>query len=184
MKKTATVKQCLLAAALVGSAAAANAGGIGFRFGDDIFGLSIAGDLNSQTSAQVDWLHHDDDADLLTAGLFANGSRGSVQGRMGAKIVGITADDPDFDGGALALGGDISLPLNDVLRLRGGLYLAPDVTSFNDVKEYQEWNAGVEISVFQNSALQVGYSYIELEAEGGGELEFEDGVFIRMQLRL
>ena len=106
------MKSPLLAAVLLATTAhSALAGGVAFRFGDESFGASIAGDIGPETSAQFDWLHHEDDADLLSAGLYANGRRGALTGRVGAKAVTLTADDSGFDGGVMAFGGDLSLPL-------------------------------------------------------------------------
>ena len=179
------MKSPLLAAVLLATTAhSALAGGVAFRFGDESFGASIAGDIGPETSAQFDWLHHEDDSDLLSAGLYANGRRGALTGRVGAKAVTLTADDSGFDGGVMAFGGDLSLPLNDVLRLRGGIYYGPEATGFSDVDGYSEWSLSAEISIFQNSAIQLGFGDIEFDAEKGGEFDFEDGPFVRLQLRL
>ncbi len=179
------MKLPLIAAfALAATANSALAGGVAFRFGDDSFGVSVAGDLSSESSAQFYWLHHEDDADLVSLGLYANGRRGALTGRVGAKAVTLTADDSGFDGGAVAFGGDLSLPINDVLRLRSGLYYGPEATTYSDVDGYREWSISAEISIFQNSAIQLGFGDIEFNAVNGGEFDFEDGPFLRLQLRL
>ncbi|AKH69220.1 YfaZ precursor [Spongiibacter sp. IMCC21906] len=176
----------LIAAAslLTIASSSALAGGVAFRFGEDSFGASIAGDISSESSAQFDWLHHEDGADMIAAGVFANGKRGSLTGRVGAKAIGLDGDDADIDGGAVAFGGDLGLPLNDILRLRAGLYYGPDAVAFGDVDGYKEWSVSAEFTIFQNSALQVGYAEYEFDAENGGTFEFEDGLFVRLQLRL
>ena len=160
------------------------AGGVAFRFGDETFGVSIAGDMSPESSVQLDWLHHDDDADMVALGLYANGQRGALSGRVGAKAIGLENDDSDFNGGAVAFGGDLSLPLNEIVRLRGGLYYAPKSTGFGDIEGYDEWSLSAEFSLFQNSAIQVGYGSMDFDAETGKKIEFEDGVFVRLQLRL
>lgn len=166
------------------ASSSALAGGVAFRFGEDSFGASIAGNINSESSAQFDWLHHEDGANMIAAGLFANGKRGVLTGRVGAKAIGLDGDDADIDGGAMAFGGDLGLPMNDILRLRAGFYYGPDATSFGDVEGYQEWSISAELTLFQNSALQFGYAEYEFDAESGGKFEFEDGLFVRLQLRL
>lgn len=174
----------LAATALLGASGFASAGGVAFQFGEDTLGVSVAGDLNADSSAQFDWLHHEDGADMAALGLFANGQRGSLSGRVGVKAIGLDGDDADIDGGAVAFGGDLSLPLNDIVRLRAGLYYGPDATAFGDVDGYQEWSVSAEFAVFQNSALQIGYAEYEFDADEGGKFEFEDGLFVRLQLRL
>jgi hypothetical protein len=159
------------------------AGGVAFRFGDDTFGVSVAGDMSPENSAQLDWIHHSDDADLLSLGLYANGQRGAVNGRVGAKLIGLAGDDVDLDGGAVAFGGDLSLPFNEIVRLRSGLYYAPDATGFGDIDGYKEWSMSVEFTIFQNSALQLGYGSMDFDVESGNKYEFEDGAFVRLQLR-
>ena len=179
------MKAPLIAATVLAIASSsAFAGGVAFRFGDDSFGVSFAGDLSAESSAQLDWLHHEDDADMVALGLFANGQRGALTGRVGAKAIGLEVDEPDVSGGAVAFGGDFSLPLNDIVRLRGGLYYAPDTTGIGDIEGYEEWSVSAEFTIFQNSAIQLGYGEIEFDAEDGGKFEFEDGVFVRLQLRL
>ena len=177
-------RQIVAAASLLCLSTAASAGGLAFRISDDSFGLSLASDISPQSSLQFDALHQDDDATLLAAGVYANGQRGSLMGRVGAKLIGVEGGDSGFDGGTLALGGDVRLPLNDVLFWRAGVYVGPESASFDDVEGYVEWSTSLEINIFQNSAIQLGYGSMEFDAEGGGEFEFDDGAFIRLQLRL
>jgi hypothetical protein len=121
---------------------------------------------------------------MVALGLFANGQRGALSGRVGAKAIGLDADDADVSGGAVAFGGDVSLPLNEIVRLRGGVYYAPETTGFGDIEGYKEWSVSAEFTIFQNSAVQLGYGDIEFDVEDRGEFEFEDGLFVRLQLRL
>ena len=145
------MKAPLIAAlTLAATANTALAGGVAFRFGDETFGASVAGNLNADSSAQLDWMHHEDDADLVSLGLFANGQRGALTGRVGAKVVTLNADDSGFDGAVAAFGGDLSLPLSDVLRLRGGLYYGPEAASASDVEGYREWSISTELAIFQS----------------------------------
>ena len=179
------MKSPLIAALLLAATAnSALAGGVAFRFGDETFGASVAGDLSADSSAQLDWMHHEDDADLVSLGLYANGQRGALSGRVGAKAIALSADDSGFDGAVAAFGGDLSMPLSDVVRLRGGLYYGPEATSASDIDGYQEWSISAEFAIFQNSALELGYADIEFDAKDGGEFDFEDGLFVRLQLRL
>ncbi|MDF1692175.1 MAG: YfaZ family outer membrane protein [Zhongshania sp.] len=179
------MKAPFIAALLLASASSSVlAGGVAFRFGSDTFGVSVAGDMSPESSAQLDWLHHDDDADMVALGLYANGQRGAVSGRVGAKAIGLEGDDADVNGGAVAFGGDVSLPLNEIVRLRAGLYYAPDATGFGDIEGYDEWSLSAEFSLFQNSAIQVGYGSMEFDVEARNKFEFEEGGFVRLQLRL
>ncbi len=179
------MKAPFIAALLLASASSSvMAGGVAFRFGSDSFGVSVAGDMSPESSAQLDWLHHDDDADMVALGLYANGQRGAVSGRVGAKAIGLEGDDADVNGGAVAFGGDVSLPLNEIVRLRAGLYYAPEATGFGDIEGYDEWSISAEFSLFQNSAIQIGYGSMDFDADTGKKFEFEEGAFVRLQLRL
>ncbi|MEX1668210.1 YfaZ family outer membrane protein [Zhongshania guokunii] len=179
------MKAPFIAALLLASASSSvMAGGVAFRFGSDSFGVSVAGDMSPESSAQLDWLHHDDDADMVALGLYANGQRGAVSGRVGAKAIGLEGDDADVNGGAVAFGGDVSLPLNEIVRLRAGLYYAPEATGFGDIEGYDEWSVSAEFSLFQNSAIQIGYGSMDFDADTGKKFEFEEGAFVRLQLRL
>ncbi len=181
IRKSLAVAVAVMAPALAGSA---QAGGVAFRFSDDTFGVSVAGDMSADSSAQFDWLHHEDDADMIGLGVFANGQRGSLTGRVGVKAVGVKDNESNFDGGAVAFGGDLGLPFNDLIRARAGFYYAPESTTFSDVTGYREWTVSAEFTLFQNSAIQIGVMDIEFDSDGPGEIDFDDGVFLRLQLRL
>ncbi|WP_373090659.1 YfaZ family outer membrane protein [Zhongshania sp.] len=179
------MKAPFIAALLLATASSsALAGGVAFRFGADTFGVSLAGDMSPESSAQLDWFHHEDDADMVALGVYANGQRGALTGRVGAKAIALDGDDTDINGGAVAFGGDLSLPLNEIVRLRAGLYYAPEASSFGDIEGYDEWSVSAEFSLFQNSAIQVGYGSMDFDADIGKRFEFEDGAFVRLQLRL
>ncbi|MBD2858343.1 hypothetical protein IB286_04915 [Spongiibacter sp. KMU-158] len=185
MKKAIRTSRALALLGVMTAASASHAGGVAFRFGDDSLGFSVAGNLSAETSGQFDWLHRDDDnADMVATGLFANGKRGSLTGRMGVKAVGLIGDNTDYSGAALAFGGDLALPLNDMLRLRGGVFYAPGTTSFSDVDGFREASASLEFNLFQNSAIELGVAQIRFEDQRGRKFEFDDGLFLRLQLRL
>ncbi len=185
MMKPALLLRSVFLTAVVGGASLSQAGGVGIRLSDDVVGFTFAGNIASETSAQFEWLHNDDkESDMLAAGLFANGQRGALTGRVGAKAVGLIPDDDKYSGGALAIGGDLALPLNELLRIRGTLFYAPEVLSFSDVEGYRETSLSAEFTLFQNSAIQIGVANLEFEGKGGGEFDFDDGLFFRLQLRL
>jgi hypothetical protein len=126
-------------------------------------------------------VHNDDnDSDLLSAGLFVNGSRQGFDGRLGGKAyyVDLSRD----SGYGMALGGEISVPISQELKVNAGIYYGPSSLSFSDVDGYQEWFVRLNYRLFENARLGIGVISLEIDPERGQKVEVDDGLFIEMNL--
>ncbi len=161
-------------------ASGANAGAISFNFGEDAIGLALQTPVAPAAGIEIAGWHHEDDHDLGTVGVFAIGKRGKLQGSVGVK--GYYADVDDFQGYGAAFGANVKLPLSDVLDLHGRAFIGPSVASADDADGYQEWGLSFEINLFGNSSLSLGYREVEFDVDGGGEFEFQDDVYLGLNL--
>ena len=151
------------------------------RVGEDAVSLFLAPQPTGTNSAQLGLIYNDDlDTTMISGGLFANGAREQFKGRLGGKLYYVDLD--GNSGYGLALGGDLTLALNQDMSLIGGAYYGPSSISFSDVDGYEEWYVKAQFQLFPNGALAVGYSSFELEPKRGKDVELDDGVFVEMSL--
>ncbi len=119
------------------------------------------GTATSGVAMSGNWARSNDDGNVYGLGLGYNLPLGPVMATLGAKGLYLNPDDGK-NGGALALGGGLSWPLNQSLILYGEGYVAPD--SFTSgVKSYSEANAGVRWNVVRPLNLTAGYRYMSME---------------------
>ena len=158
------------------------AGGADIRVSGDAVSLYLEPQPSPTNSAQLALIYNNDDnSALLSAGLFANGERQNLKGRLGGKLY---YADLDHDSGyGVALGGDFSLAVNRDLHLGVGGYYSPGSLSFSDIDGYKEWYVKGSFQVFQNAAVGVGYQSVELNPEKGRSYDLNKGVFVEMNLR-
>lgn len=156
------------------------AGALSFNFGEDSVGASFQAPVAPAIGTELAWWHHEDDHDLGTLGLFALGERGALKGSVGVK--GYYADLDRFDGGGAAFGGNVKLPMSDILDLHARVFIGPSSTSFDDSDGYKEWGLSFELNLFGNSSLSFGYRDIEFDIDGGGDFEFQDDFYVGLNL--
>lgn len=174
------MKRTLYAAVLLTLTPAVYAGALSFNFGEDSVGAQFQAPVGQEIGTELAWWHHEDDHDLGTLGLFALGERGALKGSVGVK--GYYADFDRFDGGGAAFGGNVKLPLSDILALHGRVFIGPSSTSFDDSDGYKEWGLSFELNLFGNSSLSFGYRDIEVDLEQGGDFEFQDDFYVGLNL--
>jgi hypothetical protein len=161
------------------SSLAAAADEFSLRLSEDSLSLILDPEASNSNSFQVAFIHNDDNkSDLLSAGLFANGSRDGFSGRLGGKAY--YADLDNDSGYGVALGGEIYLPINPDLQLNTGIYYGPGSLSFSDIDGYQEFFVRMNYQVFDNTRLGVGYISLELEPEKRRDVDVDDGFFVEM----
>ena len=117
----------------------------------------------------------------MSAGFFVNGQRAELSGRLGVK--GYWADIQKDDGYGIALGGDFSLAVNEVISLLATGYWGPGSLSFSDVEGYKEWSVGANVSVFDNAIVTLSYGSLKVDTERYNEKSVDDGVKIGLRLK-
>lgn len=173
------MKKLLVASLLLSSIA--NASEFTVRVSDDAVSFFLAPESTEDRSALLGLIHNDDEnSDVLLAGLFVNGTRDKVSGRLGGKVY--YANLNKVDGYGMALGGEATLPVALDLTVNAGIYYGPSSLSFSDVDGYEEWFVKASYQVFENAKLSAGVGSLEFEPERGKDIEMDDGIFIEMNL--
>lgn len=158
------------------------AGDATVRLSDDAVSLLIDPAASATNSVQFGLLFNDDDdAYMLSGGLFANGQREALTGRLGAKAY--YADLDEDSGYGIALGGDLNFQLSQELTLNAGLFYGPDALTFSDLDGYEEWFVRIHYRLFDTASLGAGYGSLEIESDDGVDIEVDEGLFFEMRLK-
>ncbi len=151
---------------------------------DEAIRLAVRGPINeSGLNLSLSGLHHEDDRDLITAGVsviesLADGSYVGIGGHLYAF------DAKNVDGLGMALGGffHYALPAFPGLGLGGQLYYGPDVVSFDDVKRYIETAMRLEYQILSQANIYVGYRHIRIKMDNGGKGRIDNGLHFGLRL--
>lgn len=120
--------------------------------------------------------------DLIgTASVLVSGSStGDVRALhfgVGAKAYAGTLETIGSDkGGALAIGGQVRyvFPAATPLAVLGEIFFAPSVVSVGDFAGVREYRLALELEVTPSARAYVGYRFLEVQRETGGDLELDD----------
>ena len=116
-----------IAVSLLASIATANE--LTVRISEESVSLILDPSATESNSTQLSFIHNDDESsDLLSAGLFANGSKQGFDARLGGKLY--YADLHKDSGYGFALGGEVFVPINPELKVNAGIYYGPGSLSF------------------------------------------------------
>lgn len=181
----------LIGLSLVLAGGTASATDIDFNLSSDAARLGIVQPL-SRPGLEVNgsWLHHEDDGDILGAGLhlvdIADPGRGALDVGVGAQVFAVSLDDDDADGGALAIGGKFryTWPTFNRFGIGGHLYYAPSVTSGGDIERYVEGALRAEYLILQNANAYLGVRQVRIRNDISNDTEtFESGLHGGIRLR-
>lgn len=179
----------LFAAVLAGAAGSASAGTLDLNLSNDAVRFGAAQPL-TETGLELsgDWLHHEDNGDVLGAGLLlvdeAEPRRGALTLGAGAKLVYVNGDGGDADGQALGIGGRFryTWPTFNRFGVGGQLYYAPSVTAGGDLDRYLEAALRAEYRVLRNADAYLGVRSVRVGEEGGDTDTFESGLHAGIRL--
>jgi len=132
----------------------------------------------------VGWLHNDDGRDVASVGVHFAETLGKlgIEAAIGAR--GYYADAVDADGGAVALGGRVAVPIRPVPRLwvGGDVYFAPNASSFGDLDKFYEVGAAVEYRVLSRAGLYAGVRRLRADLDAGS-VTVDDDVHFGIRFR-
>lgn len=192
--RTACVCAALTFCGLTGEALAA--GDLDFSIGDDTAKVQVSSQVPyNDLSWTAELLHYDEgdySANLFGGGIFVAGRSNASTARqiagIGGKFMFVDADLTEA-GAAIAVGGFIRHTLSqaNLISLRGEIFVAPGIVSFQGVQDYFEFSGRVEYQLLDQANIYLGYRSIEadmeLETGGEAEIEFEDGLIAGVTLR-
>jgi hypothetical protein len=116
-------------------------------------------------SAAGSWLHHEDDIDIISAGIYGGGRQGDAGAFIGAKAFWLNADGPDGQG--IAIGGALSYELFPRVTVEANAHYAPSVTSYKDIDNYQEWGARLTLQILPSANVFAGFRDINVDVDSG-----------------
>lgn len=132
-------------------------------------------------------LHNQDNGDAYWASLFVadnvNKQAGILAG-IGGRLYYLDADQYDNRGTAVGLGGFVNwdIPTLTNLSLRGDLYYAPDVLSFDEVSRFTDFSLRVQYRIIEQAWLHVGYRHADMKGQSHDNQTIEEGMNLGIML--
>jgi hypothetical protein len=171
----------------------ASADNIDFNLRDEAIRASYSMELKSGgfsgLSGELGLLYSEDkkklDDTLYHAGLHVSGENWSQSGTFDISIGGrlYYATPGNVDLMALAIGGDIRFSPAHRFGIGGHIYYAPDITSFQDAKRFQETGIRVDYQLLPQAFVYLGYRQIEVDIENGAkDVELDDDAHIGIKM--
>jgi hypothetical protein len=184
------LRRCLVAFVLAGFAPGAWSAGLDLNFNNDAARISGDFDLSNNLIVDGSLFYHQDNGNILGAGLHltgdASGGQSPVRAGLGGRLYYIDSDTRAKDSGsALPLGGfvEYTFPEFDRFSIGGTVHYAPGVLSFGDVDDYLEYQVWGGYSVLRDGIVYLGYRRIEAGFDGTPDVTFDSGVHIGLKLR-
>jgi len=189
----------LTSISVLGSAAIAPSAfgqGLDFSITEDTVKAQVWSEIPyNDLSWSAEFLHYDDggiDANILGGGVFVAGRSNASTARqvagLGGKLLIIDAEGGD-NGSVIAPGGFVRHTLSqaNLVSVRGEIFFAPSIISFQGVENYLEYSVRAEYQLLDQANVYLGYRSTEAEVENerGGtfDFEFEQGVMAGVALR-
>ena len=164
-----TAQGILTAGALVLPTLVQAGGSLDISLADDVARVAYdATQMGSGLHINLAALHHEDDGDMVSAGLHVVDVRPSTSHLyigVGAKVIAFTTD--DFDGAAMGVGGFFrySFPAAPDVGLAGYAYYAPPVVSFGDAENMLNSDIRLQFSLLPTARIYGGYRYNSIRIE-------------------
>lgn len=168
----------LIALALLSGQALANELQIGLS--NHTADVQYASSPEQANGARLSWLHHEDDGDLLGAGIYGHSTQQNIHIAVGGKL--FFSDIDSEQGLGLALGGRLAWSPAPGLNLALQAHYAPSVTSFSDIDGLSEWDLRLTYTVAENIGLFLGYRDVEIDIDQLGNSELHQGGFAGIAL--
>jgi hypothetical protein len=165
MKSLLLPATACVAAMLCSAGALANSADLAMS--NDTVEASYRTGIGNGISALGSWLHHEDDINIVSAGIYAGGRQDRAGAFVGARAFWLDADGPD--GYGIAIGGALSYELVPRLTVEANLHYAPRVTSYRDIDNYQEWGARLTFQLLQSANVFAGFRDINVDVETAGD---------------
>lgn len=169
------------------TAANSHAADLQLSLSDETTEASYSSANSERSSTKVRWLHHQDNGDLFTAGLYGEGSQGKYKARLGGYAYYQNLDDNVIDesGYGLAMGGEITAYLSPKLSWQTSVHFSPSVVSYGDTEDLLDAFTQLNFNVFESTDIVVGYRHIELNLEGTSlGFSIHEGAYIGLKISL
>ena len=151
----------------------------------------IGGTSFGRTELTAGFLFNEDDNTVFDIGLqvidLAGTKTPGLEIGVGPRLYFVSMDNPNADGAALALGGNLRYKSPDIQRLAfyGDFYFAPGITSFMDADGMTEFGLRVAYEIHPTADAYVGYRRIRMEVDKAGfdgSKTVDSGIFLGIRL--
>ncbi len=183
-------RRCLAFLILAAVSPAVTAAGLDLNVSNDAARVTGEFDLSNNLRVDGSFFHHQDNGNVLGAGLHltgdASGGQSPVDAGLGGRLLYVDSDTRARDSGTvLALGAyaEYTFPEFDRFSVGGNVHYAPGVLSFGDVDDYLEYGAWAGYSVLRNGIVYLGYRRIEAGFDGTPDVTFDSGMHVGLKLR-
>ena len=194
-----TLQGTVTTAAVIFGLAAMSAqaqGDLDFSIGDDTAKVQVSSDVPyNDLSWTAELLHFDNsefNANIIGGGIFVAGRSNASTARQTAGVGGkflLVEGDGIETGSGIAIGGFIRHTLSqaNLISLRGEMFIAPGIISFQGMESYLEYSARVEYQLLDQANVYLGYRNVQadfdLDIGGEAEVEFDEGIIAGLSLR-
>jgi len=163
---------------------------VDFSFNSDAVRAFYVYDFRSNDlAADVGLLYNDDEGNVLNVSLYLTGlaSDGAspLQAGIGGRTGWVDGDDSGQSGAPLAVGGYLKYNFKQLNRLciRGDAWYAPEILSFGDLDEYEDFSVRVGYNVLKEADIYLGLRYVRGNFDNDSKAEFDDGANIGFNIR-
>lgn len=132
-------------------------------------------------------LHHQENGDSYYGSLFVADNinkQSNLLAGVGGRLYYINMDSPNIQGATLSLGGFINYDIPNItnLSVRGDIFYAPDVLSFDDVEKNLDLSVRVQYRIIEQAWVYLGYRHAEVSPVRGPDQTIDEGGHIGLML--
>lgn len=99
---------------------------------------------------------------------------------LGGRVVAVGTD--AGDGLNVAFGGSVRFSPMHRVGLGAQAFYAPEITSFQDSKEYREWALSVDYQLLTQGFVYVGYRRVDSDMDNHGVVQVDDNLHLGMRI--
>lgn len=132
------------------------------------------------------FLHHEDDGEVYSVGVFAQSpinNRQDLHGALGGRFYYLDADGPD--GYGVGLGGELGYKIPSVkgLSIHGEAYYAPKVTMFSDIERFVDVSIRAKYQILEQGSIYLGYRSQKVHVEHSSSANIDEGAHVGISLQ-
>jgi YfaZ precursor len=101
--------------------------------------------------------------------------------KVGVGIKGFVGTINDNDVYAVALGGNVHIPVYNRFSIFGDAHFAPDVVTFGDADRLLYLNVRLEYQILPQATVYIGYRKLQVNLKEGGNESVDNGANIGLQ---
>lgn len=142
--------------------------------------FSRSGVISERSQVNATYFHHQDGIDMFDIDVLVGDANSTNQILIGGKAFYLSDD--NLDGTGIALGVTGSASVAHKVFLKGHFFYAPSVTSFNDIKNYQDIEIRLAYQIIPEAEVAIGYRNAEVGIDNAPDVDIQKNVFAALTL--